>query len=362
MPRKSSSIVPTLRTCQIYGPQESWHQVGEGTFGEVFKAHDLETHEVVALKKIRMKNEKEGFPVTAIREIKLLRDLQHENVIDLREVVSSKEEDIGRKGDIYIVFEFMDHDLFGLEQTAKFNFTIPMVKCFSKQLLSGLHYCHKRNIMHRDIKGANLLINNSGVLKLGDFGLSRTFEAKVNMKYTNRVVTLWYRAPELLLGATQYGPEIDIWSAGCIIAELLLKKPIFPGSDSRDQMEKVFSICGSPTEQRWPGVTALPYYRQLNPEHCYPERLRQHLRSLSPDSSELLCSLLTLDPSKRQSAAKALDHDWFWKDPMPCDPGRLADYGYASSHEFATRQKRNERRNERHAATGENGDNKRQRR
>lgn len=318
----------------------------------------------MALKKIRMKNEKEGFPVTAIREIKLLRDLHHENVIDLREVVSSKEEDKGRKGDIYIVFEFMDHDLFGLEQTAQFNFPIPMVKCFAKQLLSGLHYCHKRNIMHRDIKGANLLITNTGILKLGDFGLSRTFSpGDLQYKYTNRVVTLWYRAPELLLGANQYGPEIDIWSAGCIIAELLLRKPIFPGTDSRDQMEKVFSICGSPTEQRWPGVTSLPYYRQLNPEHCYPDRLRQHLRSMSPDASSLLCHLLALDPTRRMNAKDALLHEWFWKDPMPCDPSRLADYGYASSHEFATRQKRNERRNERHAAAvGENGDNKRQRR
>eukprot|EP00657_Telonema_sp_P-1_P001983 TRINITY_DN1479_c0_g1_i1.p1 TRINITY_DN1479_c0_g1~~TRINITY_DN1479_c0_g1_i1.p1 ORF type:complete len:312 (+),score=22.29 TRINITY_DN1479_c0_g1_i1:50-985(+) len=310
-----------------------------------------------------MRNEKEGFPLTAIREIKLLRDLHHDNVIDLREVVSSKEEDRGRKGDVYIVFEFMDHDLMGLIDTAQYDFDITMVKCFAKQLLNGLCYCHKRNIMHRDIKGANLLITNKGVLKLGDFGLSRTFAANdPNYKYTNRVVTLWYRAPELLLGEVRYGPEIDNWSAGCIIAELLLKKPLFPGQNERDQMDKVFSICGTPTEQRWPGVTSLPYYRQLDAAVLFPDRLRQHLRCLSSDASDLLSKLLTLAPPARLSAKDALDHDWFWNDPMPCDPRRLADYNYVSSHEYVTKKRRNERRNERNAhAADQNGD-KRQRR
>lgn len=364
--RDSMPGVPTLRTCQIFGSQSDWEQVGKGTFGEVFKAYDGETDEYVALKKIKMRDEKEGFPITAIREIKLLRDLNHENIIDLREVVSSREEDKGRKGDVYIVFEFMDHDLMGLTDTAQCNFPVSMVKCFAKQLLSGLHYCHKRNIMHRDIKGANLLITNKGILKLGDFGLSRTFAANdPSYKYTNRVVTLWYRAPELLLGATQYGPEVDNWSAGCIIAELLLRRPLFPGQDEKEQIMKVFSICGAPTEVRWPGVSSLPYYRQLTPEVAqFPDRLRHHLRSLSDDASSLLCQLLTLDPPKRMSAKDALDHDWFWKDPMPCDPTRLADYNYASSHEFVTKKRRNERRNERAAAAAaeQNGADKRQRR
>lgn len=370
--RPTVSCVPALRTCEIYGPAEEWDQVGEGTFGEVFKARDSQTQDLVALKKIRMRNEQEGFPITAIREIKLLRDLRHENVIDLREVVSSKAEDKGRKGDVYIVFEFMDHDLMGLMDTAlnatqngsAVGFPLPMIKCFAKQLLNGLHYCHKRNIMHRDIKGANLLITNKGVLKLGDFGLSRTFAANdPSYKYTNRVVTLWYRAPELLLGATQYGPEIDNWSAGCIIAELLLgNKALFPGQDEKDQMDKVFSICGSPTEQRWPGVTSLPYYRQLNPEIVYPDRLRRTLRCLKDDSIDFLCKLLTLDPPKRISAQHALDHDWFWSDPMPCEPERLADYNYASSHEFVTKKRRNERRKERSAAAEQQNGDKRQRR
>jgi len=343
---ENDSSVPSLRTCELYGPTSKWDQVGEGTFGEVFKARDTETNDLVALKKIRMRNEKEGFPITAIREIKLLRGMNHENIIDLREVVASQEtkEEKGR-GSVYIVFEFMDHDLMGLMDTAKMNFPVEMVKCFAKQLLSGLHYCHKRNIMHRDIKGANLLITSKGILKLGDFGLSRTFnDNDPNYKYTNRVVTLWYRPPELLLGATKYGPEVDNWGAGCIVAELLLQKPLFPGRDERDQMDKVFSLCGSPSEQRWPGVSSLPYFRHLNPEPQYPDRLRQHLRSLDSCASDMLCQLLALDPPKRMSAKAALDHDWFWKDPMPCKPERLAAFGYASSHEFITKKRRNERK------------------
>jgi len=343
---ENDSSVPSLRTCELYGPTSKWDQVGEGTFGEVFKARDTETNDLVALKKIRMRNEKEGFPITAIREIKLLRGMNHENIIDLREVVASQEtkEEKGR-GSVYIVFEFMDHDLMGLMDTAKMNFPVEMVKCFAKQLLSGLHYCHKRNIMHRDIKGANLLITSKGILKLGDFGLSRTFnDNDPNYKYTNRVVTLWYRPPELLLGATKYGPEVDNWGAGCIVAELLLQKPLFPGRDERDQMDKVFSLCGSPSEQRWPGVSSLPYFRHLNPEPQYPDRLRQHLRSLDSCASDMLCQLLALDPPKRMSAKAALDHDWFWKDPMPCPPERLAAFGYASSHEFITKKRRNERK------------------
>jgi len=371
--RSSVPSVPSLRTCLVYGGETQWEQVGEGTFGEVFKAKELDTGDVVALKKIRMRNEKEGFPITAIREIKLLRDLDQENIIKLKEVVSSREEDVGRKGDVYIVFEFMEHDLMGLQDTAKCDFTLPMIKCFAKQLLTGLHFCHKRNIMHRDIKGANLLISKQGVLKLGDFGLSRSFvSGDANYKYTNRVVTLWYRAPELLLGATNYGPEIDNWSAGCIIAELLMKKAIFPGRDEREQIDKVFSICGSPTEARWPGVTSLPLYHSLSEQQRdptkYPDRLSQHLTRyrLGSNAASLLSSLLNINPQTRMKAHEALDHDWFWEDPLPCEPERLSDYNYASSHEYVTkkRKKANQlaRPNHSNAAGNPDGPDKRPRR
>jgi cyclin-dependent kinase 12/13 len=202
-----------------------------------------ETQDIVALKKIRMDNEKEGFPITAIREIKILKKLRHKNVVDLKEIVTSKANaSNGHKGSIYLVFEYMDHDLTGLAERPGMKFSLPQIKCYMKQLLTGLHYCHINNILHRDIKGSNLLINNNGVLKLADFGLAKSITNENANPLTNRVITLWYRPPELLLGATQYGPSVDMWSAGCIFAELVHGKPILPGKGEMEQLDLIFRL------------------------------------------------------------------------------------------------------------------------
>lgn len=330
---------------------EKLEQIGEGTYGQVYMAKDYQTGEIVALKKIRMDNEREGFPITAIREIKILKKLQHENVIKLKEIVTSpgpEKDEQGRpdgnkyKGGIYMVFEYMDHDLTGLADRPGMRFTVPQIKCYMKQLLTGLHYCHINHVLHRDIKGSNLLLDNEGKLKLADFGLARSFSNDHNGHLTNRVITLWYRPPELLLGATRYGPSVDMWSVGCIFAELLYGKPIFPGKDEAEQITKIFELCGVPDESNWPGVSKLQYYNNYKPNRPLKRRLREVFRHFDRHALELLEKMLTLDPAQRISAVAALDAEYFWTEPLPCDPMSLPRY--EPSHEFQTKKKRQQQR------------------
>jgi len=314
-------------------------------------AREIKTGEIVALKKIRMDNEREGFPITAIREIKILKKLHHENVIKLKEIVTSpgaEKDEQGRpdgnkyKGGIYMVFEYMDHDLTGLADRPGMRFSVPQIKCYMRQLLTGLHYCHVNQVLHRDIKGSNLLIDNEGNLKLADFGLARSFSNDHNGNLTNRVITLWYRPPELLLGTTKYGPAVDMWSVGCIFAELLHGKPIFPGKDEPEQLNKIFDICGAPEESNWPGVSKIPWYNNFKPTRQVKRRLREVYKHFDRHALELLDRMLTLDPSQRISAKDALDAEYFWTDPLPCDPKSLPKY--ESSHEFQTKKKRQQQR------------------
>jgi cyclin-dependent kinase 12/13 len=217
---------------------EKVDQVGEGTFGKVYKAkykslgkNNTNKNEYVALKRILMDNEKEGFPITAIREIMILKRLNHKNIIKLLEIVTSKPSEKNKfRGNVYLVFEYMEHDLAGLGDI-KLKFNVSMIKCILYQILTGVHYLHSNNIIHRDIKGANILINNKGDVKIADFGLARIHNPNPNIikQYTNRVVTLWYRSPELLLGSNNYGPAIDMWSVGCLFSELLTGVAPFRG-------------------------------------------------------------------------------------------------------------------------------------
>eukprot|EP00898_Chlorokybus_atmophyticus_P008723 jgi/Chlat1/8852/Chrsp91S08186 len=324
---------------------EKLEQIGEGTYGQVYMAREKATGDIVALKKVRMDNEKEGFPITAIREIKILKSLQHENVIRLKEIVTGSSSD-KKEGDklkekgvsIYMVFEYMDHDLTGLADRPDMRFSVPQIKCYLKQLLTGLHYCHKNNVLHRDIKGSNLLINNQGVLKLADFGLARPYATDGANPLTNRVITLWYRPPELLLGATKYGPAVDLWSVGCIFAELVLGRPLLPGKNEMEQLNKIFQLCGSPTEENWPGVSKLPWYHMFKPERPFKRRIREEFANCGHEVVILIDKLLCLNPDKRISALEALGADYFWHDPMPCDPHIVPQI--EASHEFQTKKRR----------------------
>ncbi|EIW71827.1 hypothetical protein TREMEDRAFT_14841, partial [Tremella mesenterica DSM 1558] len=279
--------------------------VGEGTYGKVYKARNNESGKFVALKRIRMEGEKDGFPVTAMREIKLLQGLKHVNVVRLVEMMVSK-------GSVYMVLEYMQHDLTGLLSLPSLTFSQANIKSLNHQMLSGLAYLHRRGILHRDMKGSNILLNSKGELKLADFGLARVYHKRRKADYTNRVITLWYRSPELLMGETVYGPEVDMWSAGCIMLELFTTKPIFQGNDEIHQLETIYSILGTPRESDWPSLKDLPWYELVKPQEIRSSRFRDSLgRWLSPAALDLAEGLLFYDPVKRLSAQGALGTKYF---------------------------------------------------
>ncbi|KAI0641645.1 Pkinase-domain-containing protein [Trametes meyenii] len=277
-----------------------------GTYGVVYKARDINTNRVVALKKIRLEAEDEGVPSTAIREISLLKELKDEHVVSLLDIVHADQK-------LYLVFEFLDVDLKRyMENGNKSNrpITPEIVKKFTHQLTSGLLYCHSHRILHRDLKPQNLLIDKDDNLKLADFGLARAFGIPMRT-YTHEVVTLWYRAPEVLLGSRHYSTAIDMWSVGCIFAEMCMRgHPLFPGDSEIDQIFKIFRVLGTPNEEIWPGVHQLPDYKPSFP-HWSPQDLHDHVTTLDAEGIDLLKLMLTYDTAKRISAKRTLQHPYF---------------------------------------------------
>nr|CAB3229488.1 cyclin-dependent kinase 9 [Phallusia mammillata] len=311
--------------CHDVGKYERITKIGQGTFGEVFKARDRKSGRLVALKKVIMENEKEGFPITALREIKILQLLRHDNVVDLIEICRTKPTQYNRcKGSIYLVFEFCAHDLAGLLSNAVVKFTLGEIKKVMLQLLEGLFYIHRNKILHRDMKAANILITKNGVLKLADFGLARAFSyAKTGHanRYTNRVVTLWYRPPELLLGDRDYGPPIDLWGAGCIMTEMWTRTPVMQGHTEQQQLTLISQLCGSITPQVWPDVEKYELYRKLELPQGQKRKVKERLKAYVKDqyALDLIDKLLSLDPKHRIDSDEALNHDFFWTEPLPCD-------------------------------------------
>jgi negative regulator of PHO system len=278
-------------------------KLGEGTYATVFKGRNRQTGELVALKEIHLDSE-EGTPSTAIREISLMKELKHENIVGLHDVIHTENK-------LMLVFEYMDGDLKRYMDTQGERGALKpaTIKSFMYQLLKGIDFCHQNRVLHRDLKPQNLLINSKGLLKLGDFGLARAFGIPVNT-FSNEVVTLWYRAPDVLLGSRTYNTSIDIWSAGCIMAEMFTGRPLFPGTTNEDQIIRIFRIMGTPTERSWPGIMQLPEYKPTFQMYATQD-LRNILQAIDPTGIDLLQRMLQLRPELRISAHEALQHPWF---------------------------------------------------
>ncbi|ODQ79850.1 hypothetical protein BABINDRAFT_8043 [Babjeviella inositovora NRRL Y-12698] len=289
-------------------------KLGEGTYATVYKGRNRSTGTLVALKEINLDSE-EGTPSTAIREISLMKELKHENIVTLYDVIHTENK-------LTLVFEFMDQDLkkymdtHGLHGSGALDPKV--VKSFMYQLLRGILFCHDNRVLHRDLKPQNLLINAKGQLKLGDFGLARAFGIPVNT-FSNEVVTLWYRAPDVLMGSRNYTTSIDMWSAGCILAEMFTGKPLFPGNSNDDQLLKIFRLMGTPSERSWPGISQLPNFKQ-NFKAFLPQDLRVIIPNMEPLAFNLLQSLLQMRPEARISARQALQHPWFAEFNQPMVP------------------------------------------
>ncbi|KAF8201411.1 kinase-like domain-containing protein [Pholiota molesta] len=357
LPTRRSQKVETLAYghgfvgCGQQSDYEATTKLGEGTFGEVHKAIHKSTGTVVALKRILMHNEKEGMPVTALREIKILKALKHPcivNILDMFVVRSNEKDPLS----VYMVFPYMDHDLAGLLENERVKLQPSHIKLYMKQLLEGTEYMHRNHILHRDMKAANLLISNNGTLRIADFGLARTYATSVanappnatsrtgrDRRYTNCVVTRWYRPPELLLGARNYGGEVDMWGIGCVLGEMFQRKPILPGTSDLDQLEKIFSLCGSPNQHNWPYFDALPGCEGVIRFNSHVRKIKNVFNSIEPETVDLLDKLLVINPKQRITAAEALEHDYFWSDPLPADPKSMPSY--EASHEYDKRGHRN---------------------
>ncbi|GMS96214.1 hypothetical protein PENTCL1PPCAC_18389 [Pristionchus entomophagus] len=280
-------------------------KIGEGTYGVVYKGRNKLTNKLVAMKKIRLESEDEGIPSTAVREISLLRELRHPNIVSLEDVIMQESR-------LYLIFEFLSMDLKKYLDTLKSDeyLSEATLKSYLMQICQAMCFCHQRRVIHRDLKPQNLLVDGKGVIKLADFGLARAIGIPVRV-YTHEVVTLWYRAPEVLLGGQRYCMGVDQWSIGCIFAEMATKKPLFQGDSEIDELFRIFRIMGTPTDSEWPGVSTFPEYKASFPKWSTNNLRNKMVDRLGEAGCDLLQAFLEYDPLRRISSRAVLTHPYF---------------------------------------------------
>ncbi|KAI7856111.1 kinase-like domain-containing protein [Circinella umbellata] len=288
-------------------------KVGEGAYAVVYRGTQLDTNRMVAIKKIKMGQFKDGLDLTAIREVKYLQELNHPNVIELIDVFSHKK-------NLNLVLEYLDSDLEQVIKDRSILFMPGDIKAWMLMTLRGLDHCHRHFILHRDMKPNNLLLTHDGVLKIADFGLARDW-GDAGRSMTSQVVTRWYRSPELLFGAKEYTYAVDIWAVGCIFAELMLRTPYVAGDSDLDQLTKIFHALGTPTETDWPGMTSLSNYISFKMFPKVP--LRQYFTAAGSDALDLLEKMLRFDPTKRWNTMDCLKHTYFKNAPLATKPENL---------------------------------------
>ncbi|KAL4181857.1 hypothetical protein AMTRI_Chr12g273120 [Amborella trichopoda] len=309
-------------------------KIGQGAYGNVYRASEVRSGRFVALKRVGFdKCIPESIHFMA-REIKILRRLDHPNIVKLEGLVLSR---FSRS--LYLVFEYMEHDLARLLSRPNIKFNESQIKCLMQQLFLGLDHCHSRGVIHRDIKGSNLLVDGNGVLKVADFGLATFINPRQRRPLTNHVVTLWYRPPELLLGSTDYGNTVDLWSVGCVFAEMIFGEPIFQGRTEVEQLYEIFRLCGSPSDEYW-RTCKLPWAAIFKSQQPYEHRLTQTFKFLPQRNLNLLNMLLSVDPTRRGTARAALASEYFLTKPYACDPSSISNTEEDFKHHEMERRRR----------------------
>ncbi|CAH0696195.1 unnamed protein product [Spodoptera exigua] len=320
--QETSATKPLFHPCRSVDEFQYLSRIDEGAFGVVHRARDRQTGEEVALKQLKPINKREGLSIAARRELGILLKMKHPNIVAGGGMAFNP---LGEE--VFIVMEYVDYDLKSFLETMRVNgqmFSTEHVKCLMTQLLSAVQHLHDHQVLHRDLKTNNVLLSGDGVVKVADFGLAREYESPAG-QYTPGVVTRWYRAPELLLLSSEYSAAIDMWSVGCIFAELITLQPLFPGKSELDQLNKIFRELGTPSDIIWPGFSALPIVKNIV-FHNYPTgglQERINCGKFSNSGLALLEGFLAYDPAKRMTAADALEHGFFKEEPVAIEPAEF---------------------------------------